>query len=425
MNDMNIVFILIILIVLVALIGFFAASETAYLSLSKIKLRELVQAKKRCAKTALALRSDMDTLLTLVLVGINFFNTFAASLATALAVSIVGSSGVGIATIAITSLVTIFGEIIPKTAAVLHPDATALRFAPILRALEKIFFPIVWFFSRISRGTSFIVGKFWKDDGEDVTEEDIKMMIAVAAREGTLEEGESKMLTKVFQFSDLRVHDIMKHRSLVNAVSADSDYARVADIFLTTGCSRIPVFEHTPDGYKSVLFSSEKETKRSDFIRRKMSRALFVPETFTALEMLEDFKKAHTDFAVVLDEQGCTAGIVTTDDVMRVVFGRMTDENPTSDIAPEARITLVGKSEYIVPGDMKLDDVNAVLKLDLESEDFNTLGGWLLEKFGYLPSAGEAYIDGTTAYIVEDQARRRILSVRIKKGAVRIQKFNR
>ena len=431
MNDMNTVFILIILIVLVALIGFFAASETAYLSLSKIKLRELVQAKKRCAKTALALRSDMDTLLTLVLVGINFFNTFAASLATALAVSIVGSSGVGIATIAITSLVTIFGEIIPKTAAVLHPDAAALRFAPLLRALEKIFFPIVWVFSRISRGTSFIVGRFWKDDGEDVTEEDIKMMIAVAEREGTLEEGESKMLTKVFQFSDLRVHDIMKHRSLVNTVSVDSDYERVADIFLTTGCSRIPVFEHTPDaiigvlGYKSVLFSSEKETKRSDFIRRKMSRALFVPETFTALEMLEDFKKAHTDFAVVLDEQGCTAGIVTTDDVMRVVFGRMTDENPTSDIAPEARITLVGKSEYIVPGDMRLDDVNAILKLDLESEDFNTLGGWLLEKFGYLPSAGEAYIDGTTAYIVEDQARRRILSVRIKKGAVRIQKFNR
>jgi len=244
---MNTVFILIILIVLVALIGFFAASETAYLSLSKIKLRELVQAKKRCAKTALALRSDMDTLLTLVLVGINFFNTFAASLATALAVSIVGSSGVGIATIAITSLVTIFGEIIPKTAAVLHPDAAALRFAPLLRALEKIFFPIVWVFSRISRGTSFIVGRFWKDDGEDVTEEDIKMMIAVAEREGTLEEGESKMLTKVFQFSDLRVHDIMKHRSLVNTVSVDSDYERVADIFLTTGCSRIPVFEHTPD----------------------------------------------------------------------------------------------------------------------------------------------------------------------------------
>ena len=157
---MNTVVILIILIILVALIGFFAASETAYLSLSKIKLRELVQSKKRCAKTALALRRDMDTLLTLVLVGINFFNTFAASLATALAVSIVGSSGVGIATLIITSLVTIFGEIIPKTAAVLHPDTTALRFAPLLRALEKIFFPIVWFFSRISQGTSFIVGKF-------------------------------------------------------------------------------------------------------------------------------------------------------------------------------------------------------------------------------------------------------------------------
>ena len=425
---MRIIVILLVLLLFVSLIAFFAASETAYLSLSKIKLRHLVQSNKRNAKTALHLRNDIDKLLTLVLVGTNFFNAASASLATALAVSLVGQSGVGIATVAITALVAIFGNIVPKTAAVLYPEKIALTFAPALNALKKIFFLVVWFFSQIARGVSYVAGAFWKSTGDEVTEDDIKMLIQVGLREGTLEADESKMLTKIFEFSDLSAHDIMKHRSFVNAISVDSTGSEATTLFLSSGCSRVPVYEHSLDSivgvldYKAVLFASSKDFERSDFIKRNMTDALFVPETFTALEVLASFKKAHNDFAVVLDEQGCTAGIVTLDDVMRVVFGRMTDENATSDVAPEARIKIINMSEYVVPGDMKLDDVNEIIKLHLESEDFNTLGGWLLEKFGYLPNAGDVPVDGTTIYIVEDQARRRILSVRIKKGVDRMRK---
>ncbi|MFA6856502.1 MAG: hemolysin family protein [Treponema sp.] len=426
----RIVAVFIILVFLVACIGFFAASETAYLSLSKLKLRQLVQNRLPHAKTACLLRNNMDRLLTLVLIGTNFVNTLAASLATVLAVEIAGNSGVGIATAVITFCVTIFGQIIPKTAAVLHPSQAALKFAPALLVLEKLFFPVVWLFSQISRFASSAAEKIWKADSDVVTEEDIKMMIDVSEHEGTLESGESRMLYKIFKFSDLHVHDIMKHRSLVSTVSVEADYSSVVNIFRTSGCSRIPVYEGTPDtiigilDYKSILFSSDKDTEKNGFIRRHMAAALFVPETFTVLEVLTLFKKEHADFAVVLDEQGSTAGIVTMDDVMRVVFGRMTDENATSDTEPESLVTLTAKNEYIVPGDMKIEDVNAILKLNLESEEFNTLGGWLLEKFGSLPSVGEAYVDGNVAYFVEDQARRRILSVRIKKGVDRVMVQN-
>lgn len=420
--------VVLVLLLCISFIAFFAASETAYLSLSKIKLRNLVQNKKRNAKTALHLRSDMDKLLTLMLIGTNFFNAASASLATAFAVSLVGQSGVGIATVAITVLVAIFGNIVPKTAAVLYPEKIALAFAPILNALEKIFFFVVWFFSQISRGVSYVASKIWQNDIDEVTEDDIKMLIQIGLHEGTLEADESKMLEKIFEFSDLTAHDIMKHRSFVKAVSADSMGNDAAALFLSSGCSCVPVYKNSLDSvigvldYKSVLFASSKELERGDFIVRKMANALFVPETFTALEVLALFKKVHSDFAVVLDEQGCTAGIVTMDDVMRVVFGRMTDENATSDTAPEARIKIINTSEYIVPGDMKLDDVNEIIKVHVESEAFNTLGGWLLERFGYLPNVGEVFVDGTTAYIVEDQARRRILSVRIKKGVDRIRR---
>jgi len=419
-----------ILCFLIACIGFFASSETAYLSLTKLKLRQLVRNKTPRAKTALRLKSDMDKLLTLVLVGTNFINTLAASLATLLAIEISGSSGVGIATAVITSGVMIFGQIIPKTAAVIHPSQTALRFAPVLLVLEKILTPVVWFFSQVSRTAAFVAGRIWKRSSDDVTEEDIKMMIDVSEREGTLEAGESRMLHKIFQFSDLHAHDIMKHRSLVSAVPADAERGAVIQVFMDSGCSRVPVYENSPDtiigmlDYKAVLFAPDEKNGNGSFVRRRMTEALFVPETLTVLEVLARFRKEQSDFAVVLDEQGCTAGIVTMDDVMRVVFGRMTDENATSDIEPESRITLAGKNEYLVPGDMKLEDVNTILKLDLESEEFNTLGGWLLEQFGSLPSAGEAVVNGNVAYLVEDQAARRILSVRIRKGVDRVSVQN-
>jgi|WetSurMetagenome_2_1015567.scaffolds.fasta_scaffold123433_2 putative hemolysin len=414
----------VLLLLLVAGIGFFASSETAFLSLPKIKLRQLVRNRKKHAKTAAYLRNDMDGLLTLVLVGTNFLNTFASALATILAMHIAGDNGIGIATAVITFFVTTFGQIIPKTYAVLYPAETACRFAPVLAILKKIFFPLVWIFSQISLLASYITGKFWKVDTDGVTEDELKILFAVGEKEGTLEKNETIMLNKVFKFSDLLIHDIMKHRSMIRAVPVSADENTVIASFISSGFSRLPVYELETEtiigliNYKTVLFNSGKYDDGKGFARRCMLPVLFVPETFTPLELLARFKQEHTDFAVVLDEQGCTAGIATMNDVMRVIFERMTDENPASDVSPESRIQFANSDEFLLPGDMAISDVNEIFRFNLESEEFNTIGGWLLEQFGYLPSVGEVYTYRDILFIVEDQAQRRILTVRLK----RIQK---
>ena len=420
MNSIKSVIILAVLIVIIRIIGFFAGSETAYLSLSKIKMRRMVQEKQKNAKVAAGLKNNMDALLTVILIGTNFMNSLASALATSLAVAIVGAGGVGIATLVITFFVTTFGQIIPKTVAGFYAEKTACRNALPLLVLEKIFFPIVWIFSLLSRFASKLAGFFWKTNGALVTEEELHTLIDVGEKEGTLEANESSMLNKIFRFNDLDVHDIMKHRSLVQSVSIDASKSEVMAKFNDCGLKMIAVYKDTREQivgvihYKSVLFTSEAAVPAGvGYAAAVMKDALIVPETFTVLELLARFKKERAEFAVALDEQGSTAGVVTMDDILRIVFGRMTDEAKTN-IQPASRIKLVSANEFIVPGDMKIDDVNDILKLGIESEEFTTIGGWLLEKFDYLPNSGEILKWNGNLFIVEEQAGRRILSVRIQ-----------
>lgn len=412
------IFLICILLLIVWLVAFFAGTETAYLSVTKIKLRQMIKDGKKNAKTAAKLRDNIDEFLTVILIGINFLNTLGSSLATMLVVSLVGNSGVGIATLIFTALTVIFGEIIPKTVAGRYVEETVCRHAVPLLVLEKVFFPIVWFFSAISKGIVYLAKNVLKDDAPLVTEEELHTLLDVGAQEGTLEASEKTMLDKIFSFNDLTVHDIMKHRSFVKSVCVSDDRKTIAEMFVKTGLSMLPVYENEKDSivgvihYKSVLLSSEKDFGEN-YARRIMKSVLFVPETFTALELLSKFKKDGTEFAVALNEQGVMAGVVTVDDIQRVVFGRMTDDDK-SKVPAEERIKLVAANEFIVPGDMKLEDVNSILKLNLESDEYMTLGGWLLEKFGYLPSTGEIFNWKNCLFFVEDQAQRRILQVRIK-----------
>ena len=418
MNYVKMGIILVAFVMILRCVAFFTGSETAFLSLSKIKLKRLMQEKRRNAKTAFYLKENIDELLTIVLVGTNFMNSLASALATSLAIEIVGDSGVGIATLVTTFFATTFGQIVPKTVAGFYPDDVACKNSVILLVLQKIFFPIVWLFSKISKGASRLAGKFFKNETNIVTEEELKALIEVGECEGTLESGEKQMLYKIFRFSDLTVHNIMKHRSLIKAVPLDADRLMVMDMFVQTGVSVIPVYKESKESivgvihYKSVLMCTCSRSGKS-YAETVMKGVLFVPETFTALELLAKFRKERTEFAVALNEQGQTAGIVTMDDIMRVVFGRMTDED-IGHIPVEARIRFVGANEFIVPGDIQIEEFNSIFKLNLESEEYTTLGGWILERFGTLPSTGEIMIWKGILFIVEDQSARRVRSVRIK-----------
>lgn len=418
MSYVKIGIIVIALIFIINCVAFFSGSETAFLSISKIKMKRLVQEKRRNAKIASSLKENIDELLTIVLIGTNFMNSLASALATTLAIEIVGDSGVGIATLVITFFATTFGQIVPKTVAGFYPDDVACKNSVVLLVLEKIFFPIVWVFSKISKGASTLATKFFKNDSTLVTEEELKALIEVGEKEGTLEAGEKQMLYKIFRFSDLTVHNIMKHRSLIKAVPLEANKLEIVDMFVQTGVNMIPVYKESKETivgvihYKSVLMCATNKAGKS-YAETVMKGVLFVPETLTALELLSKFRKERTEFAVALNEQGETAGIVTMDDIMRVVFGRMTDED-IGRIPAEARIKFVSANEFVVPGDITLDELNSIFKINLESEEYSTLGGWILERFGSLPSTGEITVWNGILFVVEDQAARRVQSVRIK-----------
>ncbi|MBQ7166943.1 MAG: HlyC/CorC family transporter [Treponema sp.] len=408
-------------LVLISFGAFFASTETGYTALSRITVRQMLKAREKNASLVSRLRANLDSLISTALIGTNLVTTLISSVATAYAMEVFGAACVSYATALVSVLVIIFSEIIPKTYAALRPKETAVMSARPIAVIQKLLFPVVWLFGGLSRLINFVEGRLIKERRPLVTEEELRTLLDVGKDEGTLEAVETQMLVRLFDFSDLRVRDIMRHRSFVKYVPVDAAYSDVIRLF-NSGYSRLPVWKGSPETivgvlhYKSVLFAHKEITESRDFVKICMKKAVVLPETLTALEALKRFKEEKDSFAIVLDEYGSNAGIVTMDDILSAVFGRLTDENGDSETAPEKRITPVSPYEYIVPGDMKLDDFNDIMKMDLDSESFETLGGWLLEKFGELPRVGAAWRDKGAVYIVEDQGGRRIISVRVKIG---------
>lgn len=408
-------------LVLISFGAFFASTETGYTALSRITVRQMLKAREKNASLVSRLRANLDSLISTALIGTNLVTTLISSVATAYAMEVFGAACVSYATALVSVLVIIFSEIIPKTYAALRPKETAVMSARPIAVIQKLLFPVVWLFGGLSRLINFVEGRLIKERRPLVTEEELRTLLDVGKDEGTLEAVETQMLVRLFDFSDLRVRDIMRHRSFVKYVPVDAAYSDVIHLF-NSGYSRLPVWKGSPETivgvlhYKSVLFAHKEITESRDFVKICMKKAVVLPETLTALEALKRFKEEKDNFAIVLDEYGSNAGIVTMDDILSAVFGRLTDENGESETAPEKRITPVSPYEFIVPGDMKLDDFNDIMKMDLDSESFETLGGWLLEKFGELPRVGAAWRDKGAVYIVEDQGGRRIISVRVKIG---------
>lgn len=407
---------------LILCVGFFTSSETAYLSLPRLKLRSMVEQGRRNAKKVAALKANMDRLLTTVLIGTNFLNSLASAIATAFAIDLLGSRGVAIAPFVTAFFITTFAQIVPKTAAGLHPDTFTCFSAWPLMILEKLFFPIVWLFEMLSHGAVVLVEKILKPAGAIVTEEELKTLIDVGSHEGTIEKDESRLLNKIIKFNDLSVNDVMKHRSQVSMINQEADYGEVINQFLTSGFSTLTVYSGNRENvvgvlnYKKVLFCSEEIDKSRGFAGRQMSEVLFIPGTMSVLDILQQFRTSEHKFAVVLDEQGQTDGIITMEDILKVVFGHMSDENTYDNTAPEDKVELVSLNTFIVPGDMKIDDANEILDLALESDEMNTVGGWLLEQFGYLPASGTVLIKDRILFTAEDVSGRRIVSVRVKKS---------
>ncbi|MDY3722204.1 MAG: hemolysin family protein [Treponema sp.] len=415
----NIVLQLILILFLVVLAGFFSSSETAYLSLQKLKVRRMLEEKQPGAKTVADLRENLDKLLTTVLIGTNYVSSLASGLVTALTFSLFSDSYLSNFTPFITAFfLTTFGQIIPKTIAGLFPEKIACIFAVPLKILQTVLYPVVWVFSKISLFAVWIVEKISKNPETGITEEDLRALIDVGQNEGTIEKDEGKMLNKLISFNNLNANDIMKHRSFLSKVSVDADVNQIIEEFNENGYSTLVVYKENIENvvgvinYKTILYknlSSEKIETAEDL----MTPVMYIPGTLSVLEVLNKFRKEEFKFAVVLDEQGQTSGVVTMEDIMKIVFGRMTNEDNYDSIPAEEKIKLVSYNTFLIPGELKLEEVNEVLNMNLESDECNTLGGWVLEQFGHLPSIGEIVQKDRRLFIVEDISQRRITSIRI------------
>ncbi|MDI9387221.1 MAG: hemolysin family protein [Spirochaetota bacterium] len=408
-----------IIILLLFFSAFFSFAETALLSLNKAQLKQLLKTERKQGKRIAILKNSMDQVISIILIGSNFFNTLSSAIATALAIDLIGPQGALWATLIMFILIILFGEIIPKNIAALYPKEASLLSAPILTVLLFVFKPIAFLFSLLQKGINKIEGALWKNKDPIITEEELKTLIALGDKEGTLELGEKDMLYNIFELNDLRAKDIMRHRSLIKTCNINASLHQSIEAFEKSGYSRLVVIEDSIDAinaiqgilhFKDLLFFDSAQ----DFsVKSIMRKPLFIPESKSVISLLSTFKKEKQNFAVIVDEHGSNQGIITMDDILKAVFGRITDEHNSDGKNAEERIQIIKTNQFLIPGELSIDDFNRIFKQNFSSEAFESIGGFLLEEFGYLPQAGEFLKRNNCILAVDAQSQRRIKMIKL------------
>ena len=363
--------------------AFFSCAETALLSVSKIRIRTLVEEGNKRAKLVERLIDDTDSLLSTILVGNNLVNIGASSLSTVLAVEFFGDAGAGIATGAVTLVILIFGEITPKSIATKYADSISLAIAGTIHFFVTILKPIVVILNSV---TGFIVRLFGGDRqiGPTLTEEELKTYVTVSHEEGIIEEEEKEMIHNVFEFGETEIKEVMTPRIHVVSISDDVTYDELLEIYKEQRFSRIPVHnsEDNDDiiGVLNVKDLLLVDIDKENFNVRDYAREAFVVYEFNhisdAFERMRSNKKSS--LAIVLDEYGVMSGIVTIEDMIEEIVGEIDDEY---DIEEET-IKMIGENTFLIDGSVSFNEINDVLGTNFQSDDFESIGGLVLGEIG-------------------------------------------
>lgn len=396
--------------------AFFSASETSLMSVNRIRLRHLVENNVKNAKATQDL-IDSPTLLGSILIGNNMVNIGASAIATSLAIQIWNKKGVGIATVFMTVVILIFGEITPKSIAVEFSEKIALKITPFMRMLVKIFTPIVMIFNLITKLFLKLFGDDVKSKKPFITEEELKTMVEVSTQEGVLESDEKEMIDNIFEFGDLRVSDVMVQRMDIMSIDVNEDFNAVVKAFGPKKFSRLPVYEDTIDNIigvlyaKDLFFISEDERKKFN-IKKYMRTPIFTYEFIKISDFFKEMQGEQVHMAIALDEYGGVAGIITMEDIIESILGDINDEY---DVEDDSEIVFVKDNEYVIKGNVRLEDINETVGTNLESEDFESIGGLILGYLGKLPKTGEVIKYGNLKFVIEKVDKSRIMKVRLFK----------
>ena len=394
-----------LLVVLLLGSGFFSASETSLMSLSKIRIRYMEDEGVKGAKLVGSLIEKSSDLLSSILVGNNIVNIAATSVSTSLFINIFGDGGVAIATAVMTVLVLVFGEITPKTIAANSPEKVAVVVSKPISIIMKITKPIVWVFNLLTG----IIFKIMGIDNDGVkpfiTEEELKAMVNVSHEEGVLEMEEREIINNVFQFGDMQAKEAMIQRLDMVAIDIEDSYDEIIELFKSEKLSRLPVYQESID---DIIFLSDEEIENFD-IKDYVREAFFTYEFKKITQLLEEMKKEKTQMAIVVDEYGGTAGLLTIEDLVEVIVGDIDDEYDEE----EEEIVKINDNEYLVEGSTKISDVNEQLGINLESEEFDSIGGFIIGYLKRIPEENEIIEVEDVKFKVESIDKNRINKIRI------------
>ena len=413
---------LVIVIILLSASAFFSSAETALMTSNKLKMRNLAENGDKRAAKVLKVTENTDKMLSAILIGNNIVNLTASSISTALTLKIFGSKLVGIATGILTFLILVFGEITPKNVASKNAENMALAYIGVISFLVTLLTPVIFIVNTVAK---FVISIFNKngDDNNAVTEEELRAMVEYSHEEGVIENEEKKMIVNVVDFGDTVAGDIMVPRVDMVMVDEKSSYEEILQVFREERYTRIPVYEETPDNVIGILNVKDFlliEDKENFIMKELLREPLYTYEYKKTSALMMDMRKTRANIVIVLDEYGITAGLITLEDMLEEIVGEIRDE---FDADEDEGITKVSDLEYLIDGSTNLDDINDRIGLSLSSEEYESIGGLIMEKLGRLPVEGEIINFDNIVLTVKkmDHARIEKVCLKLKQPVVKEQ----
>lgn len=380
---------LITVIILLCLSAFFSSSETALTTVNQIRMRTLADNGDKRAARVLRVTGNPGKMLSAILIGNNIVNLSASSISTSLAIHLFGNTGAGIATGILTFLILIFGEVTPKTMATIKADSMSLTVAAPIGLLMKILTPVIFIINKLSLGLMFLLHINIKDAQKKMTEEELRTIVDVSQENGVIEHEERDMIHNLFDFGDAEAKEIMVPRIDMTFVQADATYQEVLDIFRQDMFTRLPVYEDSTDNVIGIInmkdFLLQNDTPEFS-VRNLLREPYFTYEHKNTADLFLEMRKSSISLAIVLDEYGVTAGLITLEDLLEEIVGEIRDEY---DADEEDDITRISDREFYVLGSANLNDVSEALSLHFTSDDYDTIGGYCLGLLDHLPEKNE------------------------------------
>ena len=403
------------IVLMILLSAFFSSAETAMTTVNRIRIQALIEQGDKRAIILDKVISNSSKMLSTILIGNNIVNISASSLMTTLTIQVLGNVYVGAATGVLTLIILLFGEITPKTLASLHAEKIALSYAKIIYFLTVILTPVVFIVGKLGNGVMFLLRVDPNAKANPMTEHELRTLVNVSQEDGVIEREEKQMIYNVFDFGDSAAKDVMIPRIDMTFVDINSTYDELMEIFREDMHTRFPVYEENTDNIVGIINIKDLilYPKNQEFSIQKILREpYFTYEYKRTADLMVEMRKASVNLAIVLDEYGSTAGLVTLEDLLEEIVGEIRDEYD-EDEEEDLKEIQPGK-EYIALGSAKLDDINEALSIHLESEDYDSVGGYIIEQLDSLPSQGQSVtLENGIRLVVDELDKNRIEVVHI------------